>query len=96
MKRDSGDSVGFDKDNKGLRSRECYMSEMKGYVYNISVTNRIGLDFDCFKADKLTLRSVDWYLEAAKWSFDGLKDVGAITKSFGNNVGSIPFALEFC
>ena len=69
---------------------------MKEYRCNISKINKIGLDFDCLELDKLELKSVDWCLEATRWSFDGLEDVGAITKGFGNNVGSIPFALEFC
>ena len=69
---------------------------MKGYAKNISTINRIRLNLNGLETDKLELGSVDWCLEVARWSFDGLKDVGAITKSFGNNVGSIPFALEFC
>ena len=96
MKENSGDSVGIDEGNKGLRSRGCYTSEMKEYRCSISTTNRIGLDFDCLELDKLELRSVDWCLETARWSFNCLEDVGVITECLSNNVGSIPFALEFC
>jgi len=53
------------------------------------------LNFDSFKSGKLELRSVDWCLETSRRNFGSLQDVGSITEGLGDDVGSIPFALEF-